>query len=376
MKNTLYVIVSDKDTDGLVGAALFEKLRVLDSSLTNAAMHLYHGDTVSRIDLYKAVQLFHSIAAQNLTFVFIDGLADLNQHQSKVKEISEAIRLSMLHMGEDYVKRVTMNMEIYDHHKTSKVKGEELCIWFRQTPLSFKAGTDFVCVHQDRCAAQLVWDSTVSNKDLERVRQNNIWVTLANDYDLWQHRYAPISYALNAAVYTLEGTQEQKVKALLKEMCLSENLEHKDTAAWCQNFLAGEYKAAYRFLYTGLTLHKQNQKNAQERLKLVHKIEFIELGTTILAVPSSDLQNDVAHMLLDEYGATYPVVGVYYPNFNKDAWKFSLRGVQGSDAITAEEIAKFFGGGGHDLAAGCLIPWVDGEPLQWPEEILVSKLED
>lgn len=199
---------------------------------------------------------------------------------------------------------VAKSFLVLDHHHTAQ---EEL------------EGLPFCTFDMERCGAMLVWDHFFYADDPPNL------VRYVDDHDRWQFK---LPYSRDIMAVLRSAPHDLEVWKFLEN-------DLRDNTSFAKLQAAGMWI---------------NRRNAKVIDAHVKKAEIIHLGGSNgrfgLATNCSDysLASEVANQL-----ATETDFGVAWRYEKKGLYSYSLRGKGNQDVSV---IAKYYGGGGHKLAAG------------------------
>jgi oligoribonuclease NrnB/cAMP/cGMP phosphodiesterase (DHH superfamily) len=213
---------------------------------------------------------------------------------------------------------------IFDHHITSKENLGELKNYY---------------FNNNVCGSKIFFDNITKN--IEKKENITQYVELVNIYDMWKendplfalaHDMHNILYSYVDWSFRNHENEFFKVEKYILAQYLKFNKYN--------NFflLEKEKQSAVETRFKEIAEYKKCKKNIQFRIdNSGNKYAFFSCYSKI---------SWMSHLLLKEYQNIAYIVG--YSTFIKDKYKISLR----SKNFNVEQIAKKWGGGGHEHAAG------------------------
>lgn len=208
-----------------------------------------------------------------------------------------------------------VHLHVLDHHRTAE---------------DALAGLPYAEFDMDRSGAGMAWDHLFPGRDRPAI------VAHVEDRDLW--RFAlPGTRHVHAYMGTLEWTFEAWEEA-------ANLLQGRPRAAMIRGDAVLAYEAALRRAIV-----------ADVHTVMVRGPAFRPIPVAALNLGVKQLVSEVLHDVLDMGPATG--LAVAYARTGKGDWTYSVRSAEGAD-VTAADLARANGGGGHVLAAG----WRSDEP--------------
>jgi len=211
------------------------------------------------------------------------------------------------------LKKIVKSLTVLDHHKTAE---EDL------------RGLDYCTFDINRSGALISYDHFTNKMDNWYIRA---FFQYISDRDLWQWKY-PNSREINACFMSYPYT-----------FAAYDNL--------CSMFVANPNL----LIQEGLAIMRQNAKDID---MICDQSELIQwCGHQTVVVNATSNWSDVGHRLLERHPEAK--ISLSYCKRKVGDWRFSLRSRGDIDVST---LAKAYGGGGHQQAAG----------FEWPDLTVIG----
>lgn len=200
------------------------------------------------------------------------------------------------------IHKAVPNLRVLDHHKTAEAE---------------LAGLDFCTFDLNKSGAHLAWDYCCEVNQVPQAGRDLPWlVSYTEDRDLW--------------LWKLPNSHE--VNANLRSHPL-------DFQVWNDLSL----RAPQDLVEGGRAILRNEAQVVDQHV--VHAAEITIQGWKVLWVNATTLTSDIGHQLAKgrPFGVTW---------FRRQDGEFQLSLRSTDDGIDVAEVAKSFGGGGHERAAG------------------------
>lgn len=241
-------------------------------------------------------------------------ILDIALSKNKINQIIDRLRLE---------KKITTpnNPPIIciDHHKTALEKIEEINSYCQEADIRVSKGLS---------GATLTWD--YCNKRFGTNFETPIFLKYVADQDLWEWDLEN-SKEINASINTKEDSVEQIEDEFLYSLA--------EPDKWLQSSIL-----------RGVAIN--DVVSSQVRKAFANTIKKEILGTTLLITNATSFASEVGNKLCEEYKYKPNCVAVVYSILDNLQVRCSFRSLNYAER-NARQIAEFFGGGGHDNAAGC-----------------------